>query len=90
MATDMGGIHAKNSSNQAQLIITVKRNKKAPEFQNLPYKKTIQQTKQPGTFMNVHARDHDDRVCGILECLCQNCWNVFACVGNVSTFNGDS
>jgi len=73
MATDMGGIHAKNSSNQAQLIITVKRNKKAPEFQNLPYKKTIQQTKQPGTFMNVHARDHDDRVCGILECLCQNC-----------------
>ena len=63
MATDLGGLHARNSSNQAKITVSVKRNLNSPQFQNLPYKKTIQQTQEGGsTVFNVHARDQDDSV----------------------------
>jgi hypothetical protein len=63
MAKDMGGQHAKNSSNEARISITVKRNKNAPRFEGLPYKRTIPQTQEGGsTIFSVRARDDDDRV----------------------------
>ena len=63
MAKDMGGAYAKNSSNEARVSITVKRNKNAPRFEGLPYTATIQQTqKSDRVILSTSARDDDDRV----------------------------
>ena len=64
MATDLGGIHARNSSNQATVGVTVKRNQRDPRFQNTPYSaRIVAQNQQPGdTFFTVKATDGDDTV----------------------------
>ena len=63
MATDLGGIHARNSSNQATIGVTVKRNKREPRFEGAPYSVEIEQTQAGGSVIaTVKASDQDDRV----------------------------
>jgi len=59
----MGGPYAKNSSNEARVSISVKRNKNTPKFEGLPYVATIQQTQASDrVILSARARDDDDRV----------------------------
>ncbi len=63
LATDLAGIHARNSSNQATVAIEVKRNKNLPMFEGLPYDATITQNAERGRIIHTaRARDDDDRV----------------------------
>ncbi len=65
VAYDLGGIHARDSSNRANVRVQVKRNKNSPRFQGTPYMKKIRQTQQAGqTLLNVRASDTDERVGG--------------------------
>ena len=61
-AYDMGGEHTRNSSGEARVRLTVKRNKYAPTFKD-EYEKTILQSQEElENFMSVKASDRDDEV----------------------------
>ncbi len=63
LATDMGGIYSRNSSNQASIQVKVERNKNAPRFNQPQYAKRIPQTQNSETtLVNVRAQDSDFRV----------------------------
>jgi protocadherin Fat 4 len=60
LAYDLGGIHAKNSSNRAEIRVIVKRNKNIPRFEGMPYLKKILQTQSAGpALLSVRAKDTD-------------------------------
>ena len=63
LATDKGGLYARNSSNQATVGVTVKRNKREPRFDGAPYSVQIPQSQAGGSVIaTVRAKDEDDRV----------------------------
>ena len=63
LATDLGGIYALNSSNQATVGVTVKRNKLQPRFERPSYSVEIAQTQEAGSVITtVSAADSDDTV----------------------------
>ena len=63
MATDLGGVDARNSSNQATVGVIVKRNRNSPHFEGQPFSATIQQTHSPDDVIAVvRFDDRDDTV----------------------------
>ena len=63
MATDQGGVDARNSSNQATVGIIVKRNRNSPRFQGEPFREAILQTHSPDDVIGVvQVEDRDDIV----------------------------
>ena len=63
LATDLGGVYSRNSSNQASIQVKVERNKNAPKFNNPTYTKRIPQTQNANsTLVSVRAQDTDSRV----------------------------
>ena len=67
MVTDLGGIHARNGSNQATVGVIVKRNSRSPRFEALPYKVMIEQGQAPDVpIISVFAQASDEKVRGTL------------------------